>query len=254
MSWAFGRQIYERTQPKGEVIGIDVNEEAIRTGREINRELGHTNHKMYLGDVMKMEDQFPELMGSFDAVIECGLLCSLKDDGSVEKAIKSLLNALKPGGKICFMESENKYEVRGSSEEMDQILDRWNELRVKGFYNRNLSDVRLGRRLPNLLHESGVKNIKVYVYTPPVWNPPYSEEMVRLYEDNIRRFDRRDPVHAKLRSIFSYSKASEEELNRLSDKVFEYHKEILSRMEKGIMSPIHLQLFPTVFGTKPLSN
>ncbi len=81
-----------KLHPQAEVVGIDIDESAVQRATIIAERAGITNCRFEVADVTSLE-----FKGEFDLVLSVDNLEHIEDD---VRAMRNLLRALKPGGKL----------------------------------------------------------------------------------------------------------------------------------------------------------
>ena len=103
----------------GEVIGIDLREEALTHGRQLARDRGVSNVTFQAANVY----QLPWPDASFDAVFACAILQHL---AAPLEAVKEMRRVLKPGGVIGIVDGSCTLTFRYPT---NPLLERWDRLR-----------------------------------------------------------------------------------------------------------------------------
>jgi ubiquinone/menaquinone biosynthesis C-methylase UbiE len=104
----------------GEVIGIDLREDALAQGRALARERGIANVTFQTASVY----QLPYPDGSFDAAFACAVLQHL---AAPLAALKEMRRVLKPGGVIGLVDGSSAITFRYPT---NSLLDKWDRLRA----------------------------------------------------------------------------------------------------------------------------
>jgi ubiquinone/menaquinone biosynthesis C-methylase UbiE len=103
----------------GEVIGIDLREEALTHGRTLARDRGIANVTFQAASV----SQLPYADGSFDAAFACAVLQHL---AAPLAALKEMRRILKPGGVIGIADGSSTITFRYPT---NPLLEAWDKLR-----------------------------------------------------------------------------------------------------------------------------
>ncbi len=142
----------EAVGSSGEVVGIDINADALALADEKLQKEGFTNYTFIQSDISS-RDLKP---GIFDAIVGRRVLMYLKDQAEVMRRLNGLL---KSGGVIAFQESDATITSRKSSampvhERANHWL--WRTVEAEG------GKINTGFQLPSLLASSGfvVKNVR----------------------------------------------------------------------------------------------
>lgn len=147
-------ELARRVAPVGRVVGVDIDETKLSIARQEAAEQGLTNIEFRLSDASEISAT-PE----FDLVYSRFLLTHLRDPVS---AVRSFLKQLRPTGflvveDIDFSGSFNYPE----SPAFQKFFDLYNTVvRHRG------GDPNIGQRLPGILHDCGIQNLKVSVVQP----------------------------------------------------------------------------------------
>ena len=138
---------------RGEAVGIDANEGAIREARDRAAAQGVVNVRFEVADVHSL----PFNDAEFDAVFCHGVLEHLTEPVSV---VREFRRVLRPGGVIGVAEADLDTQVVWPR---DPLLERsvtlverlWAESGGWGYPSGQGSDLRVGKRLRDFLHEAG---------------------------------------------------------------------------------------------------
>jgi ubiquinone/menaquinone biosynthesis C-methylase UbiE len=103
----------------GEVIGIDLREEALTNGRQLARDRGISNVTFQAANVYQLP--FPD--ASFDAAFACAVLQHL---AAPLEALKEMRRILKPGGVIGIVDGSSTITFRYPT---NPLLEAWDKLR-----------------------------------------------------------------------------------------------------------------------------
>jgi ubiquinone/menaquinone biosynthesis C-methylase UbiE len=109
-----------QTVAPGEVIGIDLREDALAQGRALARERGIANVAFQTASVY----QLPYPDGSFDAAFACAVLQHL---AAPLAALKEIRRVLKRGGVIGIVDGSSTITFRYPT---NSLLDTWDRLRA----------------------------------------------------------------------------------------------------------------------------
>lgn len=148
------RELARRVAPAGKAVGFDIDETKLEIASEEAAEQGLTNVEFRLSDVREIPTA-PE----YDLVYSRFLLTHLADPVS---AVRSFLKQLRPTG---FLVLED-IDFSGSfaypkSPAFERFFDLYNTVvRHRG------GDPNMGQRLPGLLHDCGIQELKVSVVQP----------------------------------------------------------------------------------------
>ena len=129
----------------GEVIGIDHDAVHIETARALATKEGLTNVRFETGDVLHL----PFGDHTFDAVFENDLFVHLAADAV--SAAREVWRVLAPGGLIAARDVDAEAVVWGAQTDGMRDFDRW----FSEWQRNRGSDIGIGRRLPEILHEAG---------------------------------------------------------------------------------------------------
>jgi SAM-dependent methyltransferase len=129
----------------GEVIGIDHDAVHIEMARALATNEGLTNVRFETGDALHL----PFGDHSFDAAFENDLFVHLAADAV--SAAREIWRVLAPGGLIAARDVDAEAVVWGAQTDGMRDFDRW----FSAWQRRRGSDIGIGRRLPEILHEAG---------------------------------------------------------------------------------------------------
>ena len=144
----------------GRVIGIDRNQELLKTGRRLSS--GDKAIAYKKGDVTK---SLPLSDGFADRVV-CQAFLWLFDDKRREKVIKEMIRVCKPGGLVAASEGAIDSTIDFFDGE-PRLVDLWrkrSEALVSGFRKVYGYDRNLGYRLPAIFKELGLGRVRLDVY------------------------------------------------------------------------------------------
>ena len=129
----------------GDVVGIDHDAVHIEMARALATTAGLANVRFEIGDALHLPfgDQ------TFDAVFENDLFVHLAADAV--SAAREVRRVLAPGGLIAARDVDAEAVVWGAQTDGMRDFDRW----FSAWHRRRGSDIGIGRRLPEILHEAG---------------------------------------------------------------------------------------------------
>ncbi len=129
----------------GHVVGIDHDAVHIEMARALATTAGLANVRFEIGDALHLPfgDQ------TFDAVFENDLFIHLAADAVL--AAREVRRVLAPGGLIAARDVDAEAVVWGAQTDGMRDFDRW----FSAWHRRRGSDIGIGRRLPEILHEAG---------------------------------------------------------------------------------------------------
>jgi ubiquinone/menaquinone biosynthesis C-methylase UbiE len=110
-----------RAVAPGEVIGIDIREEAVADARHLARDRGISNVTFQVASINRLP--FPD--ASFDAAFACAVLQHL---ATPLVALREVRRILKPGGVFGIVDGSSRITFRHPT---NPILDAWDDLRVR---------------------------------------------------------------------------------------------------------------------------
>jgi SAM-dependent methyltransferase len=133
----------------GQVIGIDISDDAIQRARQLTAERGLSNMRFEAGSVYELA--FPD--HSFDAVFSHGLFEYLTDK---PKALREIRRVLKPGGFFGVRAPDLGAFI---IEPPDPLIDQF--WLLFGRMREELGgESKVGRRLCSLLHRAGFTQVR----------------------------------------------------------------------------------------------
>jgi SAM-dependent methyltransferase len=139
--------------PQGRVIGIERSREQLARAQELAHAAGEgTLVDFRLGDAANPPLRDEE-WGTFDVAHTRFLLEHLTDPLSV---VKAMVRAVRPGGRIVLQDDDhNNFRLWPEVPETDRV---WRAYLLT--YGRMGMDANIGRRLVELLHQSGAKPVR----------------------------------------------------------------------------------------------
>jgi len=167
----------QRVAP-GEVIGIDLREDALAQGRALARERGIMNVAFETASVY----QLPYPDGSFDTTFACALLQHL---GAPLAALKEMRRVLKRGGVIGLVDGSSTMTFRYPT---NSLLDKWDALRaLEREHNAPRPSAALHMRA--LLRQAGFKQTQASGAMATEAGPPAGalEATRRVEQDHLIR-------------------------------------------------------------------
>lgn len=139
----------ERVGPSGSVIGVERSEEAVELARELVAERKLSNVEVVCADAR--DTSLPR--GSFDLVASRLVLVNVP---APEEILAEAVALLRPGGVVA------SHEAVWPVHTVDPPLAAWDRLYdiLRAYAKSNDMDFFVGRRLPRLLREHGVLDVK----------------------------------------------------------------------------------------------
>lgn len=133
----------------GEVVGIDLNERAIKAAREAALAAGATNLRFEVADL----HQLPFDETRFDAVFAHAVLQHVPD---ADRAVRSLARVLAPGGVLGLADADYDGSILWPAPPgMRKALRLMREVR-----RRSGGDFRVGKKLGRLLARAGLERVQ----------------------------------------------------------------------------------------------
>jgi ubiquinone/menaquinone biosynthesis C-methylase UbiE len=133
----------------GTVVGIDISESQVELGRQSAAERGIINVRFRQGSAYELP--FPD--ASFDAVFSNALLEHLREP---PRALQEFLRVLRPGGRVGVSGPDwDGFLYSPPWEKLTAAIHAYTEIQ-----NRNGGDTRLGRKLVELLIDTGFVEVK----------------------------------------------------------------------------------------------
>jgi len=140
----------ERVGPSGSVLGVERSEEAVILARGLAAERELSNVEVICGDAR--HTSLPRQ--SFDVVTARLVLVNIPEP---EEVLAEAIALLRAGGRIAF------HEASWPAQTIDPPLPAWDRLYevLQAYAASNGIDKFIGRRLPRLLREHGVRDVQV---------------------------------------------------------------------------------------------
>jgi SAM-dependent methyltransferase len=184
----------ERVGPAGRVTGLDINPASIAQARELTRR--YRQVELVIGDARNTS--LPS--GSYDLVHARTLLVNAPDPAAV---VTEMVRLAKPGGWVAVLEPDSDASIcYPPHAAWDRMTGIW--LQAASAYGL---DVRIGRRLPELLREAGLTGIGV-------------EARAHIYpQGHSRRAIRADLLRSMHEQIVAQGIAGEQELDEVERAV-----------------------------------
>ncbi len=246
---AFGRQLSRYLGPEGRVTGIDTDEDAIHRGQEFNRTRGYSNMELLALDARDLTTTMPQRR--FDVVVEAGVLNCIPDNGDMNAALQQMTGLVRPGGYFCSLGMEYKAFVREAFDEFEADHNAWWAATYRGAGKLKGVDTRVEVRVPNLLYEYGMDDIKVKLYMPPIRFPPYSNQDIELRRRDCNKYDVTHEDHKKLRPMLAAGGLSDGEIDRIAGHLVKYWQMRVDRSRANQPPPLYTQVFPVTIARKP---
>jgi SAM-dependent methyltransferase len=166
----------ERVGPGGTVVGVERNAEAVRLARQLVAERGLDNVQLVHGDA-----RTTGLPGArFDLAAARLVLINVPRP---EQVIAEAVRLVRPGGMVAFHEGDALSHV------CDPPLEAWTRIRglLRRYAEINGIDLFLGRRLPRMLREAGLVDIRArpIVYVDDESGEP-RRSILLDFVDNLR--------------------------------------------------------------------
>jgi ubiquinone/menaquinone biosynthesis C-methylase UbiE len=162
----------------GDVIGIDLREEALTNGRQLARDRGISNVTFQAANVYQLP--FPD--ASFDAAFACAVLQHL---AAPLEALKETRRILKPGGVIGIVDGSSTITFRYPT---NPLLEAWDKLRglEREYRTGRPSDA---LQLRTLLREAGFARTQASGTMATEAGPPAGtlEETRRVAQNHLIR-------------------------------------------------------------------
>jgi SAM-dependent methyltransferase len=147
-------ELARRVAPDGRVLGLDIDRTKLEVARAEAEQQGITNVEFQLSDIRERPDA-----ADFDVVYARFLLTHLSDPGA---AAAALYRHLRPGGRLAV---EDIDFAGYFSYPESKALERYRELYCAAVRNRG-GDPDIGPRLPWLLRQAGVEDLRMNVVQP----------------------------------------------------------------------------------------
>jgi len=151
------RLVAQGLEGRGEVVGIDRNEQLLRQGRKLAREAGLQRLVSFREDdvtKMKLDDDFA------DRVICQTVMWTMRDP---RDALREMIRICKPGGMVGTVEaSTDSINIFYPDDPRLTELQRayWKH-EAKGFEKLEGFDRNVGYRIPRYLHQLGLKRVRL---------------------------------------------------------------------------------------------
>jgi SAM-dependent methyltransferase len=148
------RDVARRLGPQGRVTGLDPGPGFLAAARELARQAGLAERiELREGDVRALP--FPD--AAFDVALAVTVLSHVPGG---EKAIPELARVVRPGGRVAIFDLDTDSLIIAHP---DRVLTR---RVVSSHSDHAVIDGWLGRRLPGLLTQAGLVDVKVRAFTP----------------------------------------------------------------------------------------
>lgn len=139
-------RLAERVGASGQVVGIDLNEDALEKARNRAQQDGINNAKFMRADLHDIPN--PETKHDYDVVACRRVLMYIPDK---VQALRCMLGALRPGGKLILQEHNASLSASSKDLPLNTKVQNfiWETVRAEG------ADTALGLKLHGLIVESG---------------------------------------------------------------------------------------------------
>ena len=152
----------ERVGTSGEVVGVERSEEAVTLARKFIAERNLANVRVLHGDARHAG--LPK--GEFDLATARLVLINLPHP---EEVVSEMAALVRPGGVVAL------HEADWMASACDPPLPAWNRLNdlMLAFAKKNGNDLLIGRRLPRMLREAGLVDVRInpLLHVPPLGHP-----------------------------------------------------------------------------------
>jgi SAM-dependent methyltransferase len=168
----------ERVGPDGSVVGVEISDEAVELARAFLEERGIANAGVVHGDAKSAA--LPR--ESFDLATARLVLVNIPEP---ETLVAEMVALVKPGGVVALHEADWRPHV------CDPPLPEWDRLMaaLEAYATANGIDLFVGRRLPRLLAEAGLADVRVnpliHAYGPGHSRRPIFLQFVNNLRDRI---------------------------------------------------------------------
>ena len=153
-SGAILRDLARRVAPDGTAVGLDPSPALLVVAREIAEQEGLADRvELRQGDVRAL----PVADADFDVVLAVTVLSHVPES---ERAVAELARVVRPGGRVGVFDIDGDSFVIAHP---DRALTR---RIVAAWSDNSLVDGWLGRRLPALMEEAGLTDVRVRAFTP----------------------------------------------------------------------------------------
>ena len=166
----------ERVGPTGEVVGVERSDEAVDLARKFIAERNLANVRVLNGDAR--QTGLPR--GQFDLATARLVLINVPHP---EEVVSEMAALVRPGGVVALHEAD---WMASACDPPLPAWDRLNEL-MFAFARKNGNDLLIGRRVPRMLREAGLVDVR---------STRYSTSAARPRERFAR--SRREPTRARL--------------------------------------------------------
>jgi SAM-dependent methyltransferase len=149
----------ERVGPSGRVVGVERSEDAVRLAKQLVTDRGLGNVEVRRGDARATG--LPR--GAFDVATARLVLVNVPQP---EEIVAEAVALVRPGGVVAFHEADWGAHI------CDPPLPAWTRIMelLDAYSSANGIDLYVGRRLPRLLREAGLRDVRVtplvHVYPP----------------------------------------------------------------------------------------
>jgi SAM-dependent methyltransferase len=152
----------ERVGPTGEVVGVERSEDAVQLARKFIAENKLANARVLHGDAQHTD--LPK--GAFDLATARLVLINIPHP---EEVVSEMAALVRPGGVVAL------HEADWMASACDPPLPAWDRLNdlMFAFARKNGNDLLIGRRLPRMLREAGLVEVRVnpLLHVPPLGHP-----------------------------------------------------------------------------------
>ena len=149
----------ERVGSTGEVVGVERSDEAVQLAREFIVENNLANVRVLHTDARRTG--LPR--GEFDLATARLVLVNIPHP---EEVVAEMAALVRPGGVVAL------HEVDWIANACDPPLPAWDRLNnlMIAFATKNGNDLHIGRRLPRMLREAGLTDVRVkpLIHVPPL--------------------------------------------------------------------------------------
>jgi len=154
--------IAERVGSTGEVVGVERSAEAVDLARTFIAERNLSNVRVLQGDARQTD--LPR--GEFDLAIARLVLINVPHP---EEVVSEMAALVRPGGVVA------PHEADWMASACDPPLAAWDRLNdlMFAFARKNGNDLLIGRRLPRMLRDAGLVDVRVnpLLHVPPLGHP-----------------------------------------------------------------------------------
>lgn len=248
------RAIYPLILPDGEIVGLDADPEAVKSGNEYDATHGFDRIKLVAGDPADAVNLFGK--ERFDAVIDFFLLSNTKYPEGVRKVLAAARGALKPGGSFVTAEEDLPTIISGAFEVpgVEEAQMAWLRGLASGYAKSRGINVRIGPDVPTHVIEAGFRDLKIGTYSAPEWFPPFPDWQIQEIENFVETFSPGNPEMERVRLTLRAGGLDDSLIDHLAAVLGKWWSSRLQEMKRGEMPLMNHQIMLVTFARKPFQH